>query len=197
MTLWFTADHHFGHANIVRFCRRPFANAAEMDEAMVERWNANVDDHDEVWHLGNFAYRCGPNRLAEIFGRLHGRAIHLVRGNLDRRTTLTLPWSSVQHYAETVVDGRVLVLFHYVLHEWNRSNHGSLCLHGHSHGSLAPAPTSCDVGVDAWDFRPVSLDEILERLGSSKRPPVLPSTTGSYSSRPRHLRPHSRSSTRP
>ncbi len=170
MALWFTADHHFGHANIIRFCRRPFADVAEMDEEMVERWNATVDTGDEVWHLGDFAYRCGPNRQAEIFNRLHGRAIHLVRGNHDRGRTLALPWASVQHYAEIVADGRLLILFHYALRVWNGSHRGSLALHGHGHGTMPSLPAACDVGVDAWDFKPASLSEILGRLGTNTPP---------------------------
>ncbi|GAN46951.1 MULTISPECIES: metallophosphoesterase family protein [Methylobacterium] len=170
MTLWFTADHHFGHANIIRFCHRPFADVAEMDEAMIERWNAVVEDRDEVWHLGDFAYRCGPNRQAEIFGRLHGRAIHLVRGNHDRGRTLALPWASVQHYAEIDANGRLLVLFHYALRGWRGSRRGSLALHGHSHGALPNLPATCDVGVDVWNFRPVSLPEILRKIESASPP---------------------------
>ncbi|PJI56035.1 metallophosphoesterase [Methylobacterium radiotolerans] len=165
MTVWFTSDHHFGHANIIPLCRRPFSDAAEMDETMIERWNAVVGTQDEVWHLGDFAHRCGPNRVAEIFGRLRGRAIHLVRGNHDRRYTLALPWTSIQHYAELVVDHRMLVLFHYSLRVWNRSHFGSLSLYGHSHGTLPGTAASCDVGVDVWDFRPASLDEIVRRIG--------------------------------
>jgi calcineurin-like phosphoesterase family protein len=163
MTLWFTADHHFGHANIIRFCGRPFADAAEMDEAMVERWNSVVGMRDEVWYLGNFAHRCGPNRQAEIFSQLRGSAIHLVLGNHDRKTTLNLPWYSIQHYAEICTEGRIFVLFHYALRIWNKSHRGSLNLHGHSHGRLPDVPGSCDVGVDAWDFKPASVDEIMAR----------------------------------
>lgn len=165
VTVWFTSDHHFGHANIIPLCGRPFADAAEMDETMIERWNAVVGTQDEVWHLGDFAHRCGPNRIAEIFGRLRGRAIHLVRGNHDRRYTLALPWSSIQDYAELVVDHRMLILFHYSLRVWNRSHFGSLSLYGHSHGTLPGTAASCDVGVDVWDFRPASLDEIIRRIG--------------------------------
>lgn len=182
--LWFTADHHFGHSNIIHFCDRPFANVAEMDEALVERWNATVGNLDEVWHLGNFAYRCGPNHLAEIFGRLNGRALHLVRGNHDKKMTLALPWSSVQNYAELSARGRVLVLFHYALREWNRSRRGSLCLHGHSIGRQPPIAASYDVGVDVWDYRPVSLDEVLERRKSDEGPPARQSETGACSNRP-------------
>ncbi|WP_258934193.1 hypothetical protein [Nesterenkonia pannonica] len=52
MTTFFTSDHHFGHANIIRYCDRPFADVAEMDEAMIDRWNETVSPDDEVWVLG-------------------------------------------------------------------------------------------------------------------------------------------------
>lgn len=166
MTIWFTADHHFGHANIIRFCHRPFANVIEMDEAMVHRWNSAVSDDDEVWHLGGFGYRCGPNRLAEIFDQLRGRTKHLIRGNHDRQGTLGLPWTSVQYYAEITVDGQTLVLFHYALRVWNRCRLGSISLHGHGHGRLPDARKTCDVGVDAWQFKPVSLHEIRAHISN-------------------------------
>ena len=40
---------------------------------------------------------------------------------------------------------------------------GWVNLHGHSHGRLKPQPRQFDVGVDVWDFRPVTLDQILRR----------------------------------
>ncbi|MHC2109124.1 metallophosphoesterase family protein [Methylobacterium sp. CM6246] len=167
MTIFFTADHHFGHANIIRFCRRPFADIVEMDEAMIDRWNAVVGPSDEVWHLGDFAHRCGPNRRAEIFGRLRGRAIHLVLGTHDRGATLDLPWASIQRYAEVSMQGRSLILFHYALREWRRSASGTLSLYGHSHGELPRIPGSCDVGVDCWNFGPAAFEDVLQRISST------------------------------
>lgn len=164
MTVWFTADHHFGHRNIIALCNRPFADVEEMDEALIDRWNAVVGAGDEVWHLGDFAYRCGPNRIAGIFERLRGSAIHLVRGSHDRTATLSLPWASVQHYAELVLAGRHLILFHYALCDWNRSRFGSLALHAHTYGRSHVTAGSCDVGVDGWDYKPVALDVILARI---------------------------------
>ena len=46
--LYFTADTHFGHENVIRFCGRPYATAAEMDEALMENWNSRVKDNDTV-----------------------------------------------------------------------------------------------------------------------------------------------------
>jgi calcineurin-like phosphoesterase family protein len=69
-------------------------------------------------------------------------------------------WASVQPYAEIVVDGRLLVLCHYAFRTWRDMGRGAINLHGHSHGRLSPLPRQWDVGVDVWDFRPVTLEAI-------------------------------------
>ena len=38
-TVFFTADPHFGHTNIIRYENRPFASAEEMDQELIRRWN--------------------------------------------------------------------------------------------------------------------------------------------------------------
>src|SRR5947209_20523059 len=99
MTVFFTADTHFGHAGARSFYRRPFASTAEMDHALVERWNAVVGPGDEVWHLGDFAIGQTPARMADLLGRLHGTK-HLIAGNNDPPATTSLPgWASVQAYS--------------------------------------------------------------------------------------------------
>jgi len=131
-----------------------------MDQAMVERWNEVIGPDDEVWHLGDFAVRQSPARMAALLEALSGRK-HLIIGNNDGAATTGLSgWTSVQHYAELELDGTWLVLCHYPLRSWNRMARGALNLHGHSHGRLKPLPRQVDVGVDVWDFRPVTLAEI-------------------------------------
>ena len=51
--IYFTADTHFGHCNVIRFCDRPFASAEEMDEAMIQNWNERVTGNDTVYILGD------------------------------------------------------------------------------------------------------------------------------------------------
>lgn len=51
--IYFTADTHFGHCNVIRFCDGPFASAEEMDEAMIQNWNERVTGNDTVYILGD------------------------------------------------------------------------------------------------------------------------------------------------
>jgi calcineurin-like phosphoesterase family protein len=160
MAVWFTADTHFGHAGALALYRRPFASVAEMDAAMIARWNEVVGPEDEVWHLGDFALRTSAEAAAGLLRRLNGRK-HLVTGNNDPPGITALPcWSSIQAYAEVIVEGRRLVLCHYAFRTWNGMAKGVLNLHGHSHGRLKPLPRQTDVGVDAWDFRPVAVSRV-------------------------------------
>ncbi|MBV8915765.1 MAG: metallophosphoesterase [Acetobacteraceae bacterium] len=164
MTVFFTADTHFGHGGALGLYRRPFRSVAEMDAAMVHRWNAVVGAQDEVWHLGDFALRRSAQDMAVLLDRLHGQK-HLLTGNNDGPTTTALPgWASVQPYAELELDGIGLVLCHYPFRTWRNMGRGWLNLHGHSHGRLAPMARQADVGVDAWDFQPVTLEQVRVRL---------------------------------
>ena len=168
MTTYFISDTHFGDAPRLRVDKRPFASIDEMNDAIVQRWNEAVGPSDEVWHLGDFALGPPADRIAELLDGLHGRK-HLIVGNNDGPATLEQPgWASVQHYAELTVDGQWLVLCHYAFRTWNKMGQGVIDLHGHSHGRLKPAPRQYDVGVDVWDFRPVTLATI---LGTRRRSP--------------------------
>ena len=164
MTVFFTSDTHFGHGGALGLYRRPFASVAAMNEALVERWNATVGLDDVVWHLGDFAIRQRPEVVRELLARLKGGK-HLISGNNDPPATRELKgWESEQPYAEIAVGDVSLVLCHYPLRTWTRIGRGALNLHGHCHGRLAPLPRQIDVGVDCWDFRPITLAAIRGHL---------------------------------
>lgn len=164
MTIFFTADTHFGDHRTINIHRRPFASVAAMDEAIVARWNEVIGRDDEVWHLGDV-----PRRSADVpalLARLNGTK-HLVRGNNDDPATGDASgWGSVQDYAELTQGGVLLVLCHYPFRSWNGQHRRSINLHGHSHGKLKPMPRQFDVGVDARDFRPTTLTALLGRVST-------------------------------
>lgn len=162
-----TSDTHFGHANIIRYCSRPFSNVADMNEGMIERWNRVVGFDDHIYHLGDFAF-LQPQEIDAILGRLNGH-IFLVPGNHDKQMKrLWRDWlvaaendvrdvpppkfDMLQPIHTIAVEGREFVLCHFPISEWENEKYGSIHLHGHSHGKPHenPKPNRFDVGVDVY-----------------------------------------------
>lgn len=135
---------------------------------MIERWNLTVAEDDTVWHLGDFGVRLSEARAVALLAHLHGTK-HLIAGNTDGPGLRALPaWATVRDMAELTLADRRFVLCHYPLRAWNGQHRGAINLHGHSHGRLKPLPRQVDVGVDAWDFRPIGIADVLERAGRQK-----------------------------
>jgi calcineurin-like phosphoesterase family protein len=115
--------------------------------------------------LGDFAFYQSVAKLIELRKALNGK-IYVIRGNHDDRKLLEgAGFNDLGTLVENT-DGAIhFVLCHYPLLSWNRKHHGALHLFGHTHGQLEGSPGSCDIGVDSWDFTPVSVAEIVERIG--------------------------------
>lgn len=184
MARFWTSDLHFGHANIIRYCNRPFADVDAMNEALVERWNETVRPDDEVWVLGDFALGKIADTLP-IAHRLHGAKV-LVAGNHDRcwagGGSRSRPW--VQTYLDAgfvevlqgwvpVTIGPYAALACHLPYEGDSHDDdrfvsqrpiddGTLLLHGHVHDQWRVNGHEINVGVDVWDYRPVSDDTVLE-----------------------------------
>ncbi|MBJ6986044.1 metallophosphoesterase [Devosia sp. MC521] len=162
----FTADPHFGHANIIKTCNRPFSSVGEMDRFMIDAWNSVVAPKDTIYVVGDFAHwRLKGPQIREYFDALNGDKC-LVIGNHDHEATIDLPWASKDHRAFLKIDGISIVLDHYAGKTWNKSFHGAIQLFGHSHNQMPGNSQQLDVGVDAWGYMPVSFPEIQARLAT-------------------------------
>lgn len=170
--VFFTSDTHFGHANILRYCDRPFGSIKEHDEALLQRAWETVGAEAVLIHLGDVAF---GREAAHFVDRLPGATRILVAGNHDEQKTLEAPgWDRVVPYLELTLTGgrggsRRLVLSHYPFEVWNGGHKGVMHLHGHSHGRLPSllkdrGGSRLDVGVDCFDYRPVSLEDVEARL---------------------------------
>ncbi len=184
--LYFTSDHHFWHSNIIRFCNRPFGSVEEMNEVLIQKWNDLVGPEDEVYYLGDFSMAARP---VEVYTtRLNGIK-YLVPGNHDfchsynkqsRTPERHARW--IQQYQDwgwtvlaeqmllTIPDLGEIKLCHlpYALSfegdkyaKWRPQDDGHWLLCGHVHDKWKTKPKMINVGVDAWNFQPVSHKEIV------------------------------------
>ena len=168
--VFFTADNHFGHANVIRFQNRPFASVDEMDEAMVAKWNSKVKACDRVYVIGDLLYR--SQNAPDILRRLKGKK-HLIVGNHDgswmRQVDLSDYFESVDKYLE-VSDGlHGLLLCHYPLLCWPHEKR-TYMVHGHIHDDtsfdfwpmIAKRDRLLNAGADINGYEPVTFDELVE-----------------------------------
>ncbi|MFG6080483.1 hypothetical protein ACEUZ9_001087 [Paracoccus litorisediminis] len=179
MTNFYTADWHLFHEGIIRMCHRPFASVEAMNDAIISAARARVTAKDDLWILGDLAFAKGEearDAVRALLLQVPGRK-HFVAGNHDRGGQQVmswirdLPWHSMHDQVEIKDEGRRVVLNHYPLITWPGARHGAIQMFGHVHDNWAGHRNSVNVGVDLWDFRPVTLAEVAERGATL---PVLP-----------------------
>jgi len=182
--IWFTSDHHFGHANIIGYTGRPFKSVEEMDGEMISRWNEVVGPDDTVYHLGDFTL--GPD-IVRYAANLNGH-IRIIPGGHDKRWLKrydgSLPNLGVLDWLVIFgMPGYKITLCHYPLLSWEQSHRGMPHFHGHCHGTIGRMGASgdrqlppgrvigrrVDVGVDCWDFYPVSWSTLLGLIKKDER----------------------------
>ena len=157
MTIYVTSDTHFGHGNIIEYCKRPFVSAAEMDEFMVQAWNEVVKPSDHVYHLGDVAMR---KQDLSIVRRLNGHK-RLVFGNHDI--------FEAKHYIaagfEKVMGMRVLdgLLFTHIPVHPGSMGRFRANVHGHVHQSTALTLPYINVCVEVTNYAPVALDVVSQQ----------------------------------
>lgn len=137
--IFYTADLHLGHANVIRHCDRPFRDADEMDSALIERWNRKVHRNDTVYIIGDFIFRC-HRPPEEYFDLLKGKK-HLILGNHDK---FWLKKVDAEKYLESISpmlyisdSGHPVVMCHYPMMTWPGIGRGGYMVYGHIHNNVS------------------------------------------------------------
>ena len=174
--VWFTADTHFGHKNIIRYCQRPFVDVEEMNRVLIENWNNVVNEDDIVFHLGDFSVG-GAVEWTNLLDQLHGR-IFLIIGNHDMNNVnqgFMHRFIDVKMQMLISVGNQRLYLNHYPFLCYGGSYRNTWQLFGHVHTSQNQTgldgsrldylfPTQYDVGVDNNNFTPVSFEQVCIKI---------------------------------
>lgn len=175
--VFFTSDPHFYHRNIIRFCNRPFNNVDEMNETLINNWNATVKETDTIFILGDFAF-AQDSVIRKIINRLAGIKI-FIRGNHDKSLPEDKFITVVDILKLTICENssyKNFILTHVPLLTWAHRNTGTINLFGHVHfrddynGGIDNDilsklnPLQYDVGVDLNNFTPISFKEVMNKI---------------------------------
>lgn len=175
--VFFTSDTHFNHANIIRYCQRPFKDTAEMNETLIANWNRTIGNDDIVFHLGDFCLG-GAAEWAQMLDRLNGR-IYLILGNHDLKNIRQGFIDRFEHVAMQMrieVGKKKIYLSHYPYLCFEGGYKDDVWqLFGHVHTRLSNTgidagrlqylyPTQLDVGVDNNNFTPRSFEQVMAKI---------------------------------
>ena len=181
--IYFTADLHHQHTNIMKYCpdSRAAANndLVKMHQLILDGINGKVALYDTLYILGDVSFARNEDKVAEFIQSINCKNLHLVLGNHDHTIQnsprLRSMFKSINTLTSIKYEKKHIVLCHYPLESWDRAHHGAIHLHGHCHsknrmnesdaahhGSLKYYPRRLDVGIDSrTDFQPYSFDEIM------------------------------------
>lgn len=178
--MFFTADLHLGHANMLRpeFCNRPFTSVNEMDEILISNINQKVKrKKDELFVIGDFAINKCENVTKKYREMIKCERVHLILGNHDPIKKNLQPKNWLHNYFEIVSQMYVVIfeqvnaffLCHYPLSSsFPTQNWGGIHLYGHIHNNsnsiVDIAYRRMNVGVDKNNFLPLSAEEIMEKF---------------------------------
>lgn len=180
---WYISDHHLWHENILQYGKRPFSNLKEMHEALLERHNSVVKSNDHVSFLGDVTLWRGGRLQRESFQKVikqyqgHKR---LYLGNHDHFPIQVYKDVFEKIYATWRSDEGI-IFSHFPLHPSTLIS-ATANVHGHIHQNASPPPAEIrgkeyydrtipakkvpyiNVSVEAVNYTPVHLDELLARI---------------------------------
>jgi len=176
-----TSDTHLGHANIIKYCDRPFNSVEHMNRTLIDNINIKVPPRAILFHIGDFALGT-PEQIRDMVRSINA-TVCLVRGNHDKKVEHDIckdEFEWIKDYHEVTVKEKdtgkkqFIVLCHYAFRVYNKSHHNAWNLYGHSHGSLSEDKRllSMDVGVDTNNYTPYSYNEIKKIMATKDCKPT-------------------------
>lgn len=165
--IFFTADTHFRHWELISGIGRPFRTTELHDNTLVKNWNSRVKMTDTVYVLGDFAFKkdIEGNVFQYYKSRLSGDII-FIKGNHDANNQNSTPLvSCVLYYG-----GKTIKLMHNP--QWAECKYDlNLCGHVHNQFKFKQEKGCiiCNVGVDVWNYMPINIGEILGGLSKWRK----------------------------
>lgn len=162
--IFFTADNHFWHENIIKFCNRPFKSIEEMNEILIEKWNKKVSYSDTVIINGDFCL-CNRTKFKKIHNTLNGTKIYL-QGSHGNNVTKAIINSMVIDYG-----GHEIFIIHNP-EDINCNYKLNFTAHVHDKWDIAyinRETIAINIGVDVWDYYPITIEEIMGKYAKWER----------------------------
>lgn len=188
--IYFTSDLHMWHSNIIKYSSRPYETVEQMNEDFIMKWNSVIKPEDTIYCLGDFSF---SGRSIELYSHRLNGIKKLIPGNHDpihtynkhqkKKTKQGFPnywkefyekygWEVLPLTYELKVPELGSIVLSHMPYDCTDSRYtqfipkdeGKYLLHGHTHAIEQIRGKQVHVGVDAWNYTPVSLEQIIQLI---------------------------------
>lgn len=189
MTYWFISDTHFGHANIIRYCNRPFLKEGDltskgfwtseqislerckwMDEIIIKNWNERVKKGDVVFFLGDFCFRksaeAPEGNVFEYYRNQLNGDIIFIKGNHEKSNKV----KTIIEHIKIKHGGKAIFLTHNP--QFANLNYSlNFCGHVHDKWKIKKIKRTIivNLSVENWDYYPRNINEIFSEIEKWKK----------------------------
>ncbi len=184
-TIFLIADTHFDHANIIKYCRRPYKNVNHMNISLKKRWNSKIRKKDTIYFLGDFVNEWAPGwRIGYWINRLNGKII-FIEGNHDKKV------KKKKSHQEFTFNGIIFLFMHIpnpdpdnlnelkyfrILEKFKKSNPNGWFIYGHKHNNnldkypfFDPYNRRINVSVECIDYQPVPFSYLVNLIKTENK----------------------------
>ena len=168
--VYFSSDLHFSHANIILYCNRPFQTIDEMNKTIIEHFNKTLDKESILFLLGDIALGVDLENIKELLESIKCKEKHLIIGNHDTDRKIDLYkennlFNSISYADLIKTDYYSFYLSHYPALMERHNKLFNLSGHTHIKNNEENIKNNIyNVGVDAHNFYPVSLNNIINDI---------------------------------
>lgn len=167
--IYYTADLHLGHDNVLRFDKRPFESAEEMDRTLIANWNSRVTEEDQVYIAGDLIYK--SKKPAEWYlNQLRGIK-YLVIGNHEKAVLESEEarncFAAIDKMMHITDGQHQICMCHFPIVEWNGYFRGHYHIYGHIHNArnrayevMKEEPRALNAGCMINQYMPVTFEEL-------------------------------------
>jgi calcineurin-like phosphoesterase family protein len=182
--IYFTSDWHIGHKQVIEFCGRPFTDLDHMHSSLITNYNKLVKPEDTCIFVGDTTFS-NTTDTKKIVQKLNGTKIAVI-GNHDPKqgTLLNMGFQLAVNQLSMCIRGHKVLVSHYpfkpsLLKYWSNKFKGldiryqdrrhkddgkTFLIHGHTHSAKKLDGRALHVGVDAWNYTPVSMKLIEKHI---------------------------------
>ena len=172
--IFYIADLHLGHYNILKYDKRPFTSVKEMDQTIINNWNKKVNDSDDIYIIGDVCFGNDPESYIK---QLKGKK-HLIIGNHDKEVLKKCRsyFISIDYYKKIYDNNKAIILCHYPMAEWDGMFRQTYHIYGHIHNALNDTyyiiknrNLAFNAGCMINNYVPVTLNELIQNNQTFKQ----------------------------